>query len=77
MLVLVLGRCVVTSYPQIFIRNVVTDDKISLNVVEENTIMLSVITQMIMVPFVKTFCDCTRKSIFFIGKMGRLNLELW
>ena len=76
MLVLVMGKCFVTLYPQIFIRNVVIDE-ISQNVVDENTIMLSVVTQVIMVPFVKRLCDCTMKNILFIGKMGRSNLELW
>ena len=76
MFILVLGRCVVTFHPQVFIRNVVIDDEISQNVVDENTIMVSVVTQVIMVPFVKRLCDCTMKSILFIGKMGRLNLEL-
>ena len=59
------------------IRDVVIDDEISQNVVDENTIILSVITQVIMVPFVKRLCDCTMKILLFIRKMGRLNLELW
>ena len=42
MFVLLLERCVVTLYPQTFIKNIVTDDEISQNVVDENTIMLSV-----------------------------------
>ena len=77
MFVLVLGRRVVTLGPQIIVRNVVIDDEISQNMVDEDTIMLSVVTQVIMVPFVKRLCDCTIKSILFIGKMGRLNLKLW
>ena len=58
------------------IRNVVIDDEVCQNAVDENTIMLSVVTQVIMVPFVKRFCDCSMKSILFIGKIGRLNLKL-
>ena len=77
MFVLVLGRCFLTLYPQIFIGNVVIDDKISQKVVDENTIMLSVVTQVIMVPFVKRLGDCTMKSIWFIAKMGRLNFKYW
>ena len=77
MFVLVFGRCVVTLYPQIFIRNVVIADEISQNVVNENTIMFIVAAQVIMVPFGKRLCDCTIKSILFIEKMGRLNLKLW
>ena len=42
MFVLVLQICVVTLYTQTFIKNIVTDDEISQNVVDENTIMVSV-----------------------------------
>ena len=59
------------------IRNVVIDDEICQNTVDENTIMLSVVTQVIMVPFVKRLGDCTMKSIWFIAKMGRLNFKYW